>query len=206
MWHFRDEEENNTTINPFRPKSKFNPKGKDVSIELYLSRLEEEILALDTKLSYSNITKEEREALNSLRNDTSIIIKGADKGSAVVVWDRKDYIKEVNSQLMDNNVYEEVSGDIIGPLVKIVKYHLANVKLRGDISSETLKYFLVNNPKLGRFYLLPKIHKRLDGVPGRPVISNCGYFTENIPSFLDYHLQPLAKKVKSYLKDTNDFL
>ena len=32
MWHFRDEEENNTTINPFRPKSKFNPKGKDVSI------------------------------------------------------------------------------------------------------------------------------------------------------------------------------
>ena len=206
MWHFRDEEENNTTINPFRPKSKFNPKGKDVSIELYLSRLEEEILALDTKLSYSNITKGEREALNSLRNDTSIIIKGADKGSAVVVWDREDYLKEANSQLMDNNVYEEVSGDIIGPLVKIVKYHLANIKLRGDISSETLKYFLVNNPKLGRFYLLPKIHKRLDGVPGRPVISNCGYFTENISSFLDYHLQPLAKKVKSYLKDTNDFL
>ena len=50
------------------------------------------------------------------------------------------------------------------------------------------------------------IHIRLDGVPGRPVISNCGYLTENISSFLDYHLQPLAKKVKSYLKDTNDFL
>ena len=29
---------------------------------------------------------------------------------------------------MDNNVYEEVSGYIIGPLVKIVKYHLAKVK------------------------------------------------------------------------------
>ena len=105
MLHFRDEEESNTTINPFRSKSKFNPKGKDVSIELYLSPLEEEIL--DTKLTYSNITKEEREALNSLRNDTSIIIKGVDKGSAVVVWDREDYLKEANSQLMDNNVYEE---------------------------------------------------------------------------------------------------
>ena len=24
--------------------------------------------------------------------------------------------------------------------------------------------------------------------------------------FLDFHLQPIAKKVKSYIKDTNDFL
>ena len=40
----------------------------------------------------------------------------------------------------------------------------------------------------------------------RPVISNCGYYTENISSFLDFHLQPIAKKVKSYIKDTNDFL
>ena len=43
-------------------------------------------------------------------------------------------------------------------------------------------------------------------VPGRPVISNCGYYTEKISAFLDYHLQPLARKVKSYIKDTNDFL
>ena len=32
------------------------------------------------------------------------------------------------------------------------------------------------------------------------------HFTENIPSFLDFHLQPITKKVKSYVKDTNDFL
>ena len=57
-----------------------------------------------------------------------------------------------------------------------------------------------------RFYLLPKVHKRLYDVPGRPVISNCGFCTENISSFLDFHLQPLAQKVKSYIKDTNHFL
>ena len=38
------------------------------------------------------------------------------------------------------------------------------------------------------------------------MISNCGYYTENISSFLDYHLQPLAQKVKSYIPDTNNFL
>ena len=32
------------------------------------------------------------------------------------------------------------------------------------------------------------------------------HFTENIPSFLDFHLQPITEKVKSYVKDTNDFL
>ena len=46
----------------------------------------------------------------------------------------------------------------------------------------------------------------LHDVPGRPVISNCGYYTENISSFSDYHLQLLAQKVKSYIKDTNHFL
>ena len=41
---------------------------------------------------------------------------------------------------------------------------------------------------------------------GRPVISNCGYCTEKISSTLDYQVQPLAQKVKSYNKDTNHFL
>ena len=41
---------------------------------------------------------------------------------------------------------------------------------------------------------------------GRPVISNCGYCTEKISSTLDYQVQPLAQKVRSYNKDTNHFL
>ena len=43
-------------------------------------------------------------------------------------------------------------------------------------------------------------------MPGRPVISNCGYCTEKIYSTLDYQVQPLSQKVKSYIKDTNHFL
>ena len=193
-------------INPFRPKSKFHPKGKDASIEIYLSRLEEEILAIDTNLKYSNLKREERNAMYALRDDASIIIKGADKGSAVIVWDRKDYLLEAEKQLSDKNVYEELSGDIVSPLVNVVMYHLQKVKLRGDIDSKMMDYFIVPKPRIGRFYLLPKIHKRLHNVPGRPVISNCGFYTENISAFLDFHLQPLAKQVKSFIKDTNDFL
>ena len=43
-------------------------------------------------------------------------------------------------------------------------------------------------------------------VPGRPVISNCSFDTENISSFLDHHLIPLAQRAKSYIKDSNHFL
>ena len=43
-------------------------------------------------------------------------------------------------------------------------------------------------------------------MPGRPIILNWDCYTENIHSLLDYHLQPFAKKVKSYIKGTNHFL
>ena len=77
---------------------------------------------------------------------------------------------------------------------------------KGDISGNILDYFNVENHKFGRFYFLPKIHKRMYDIPGRPVISNCGFYPENISAFLDHQLKPIAMQVKSYKKDTNDFL
>ena len=119
LWHCW-KGESISISNPFKKKSTFNPKGKDAAIELYLSRLEEEIMATDTKLSYSNLTKEERLALSSLRDDTSIIIKEADKDSGVVVWDRKDYLKEAEKQFGDQETYQELLSDPVSPLISIV--------------------------------------------------------------------------------------
>ena len=39
--------------------------------------------------------EEERQAMQSLRDDSSIVIKEADKGSAVVVWNREDYLSKI---------------------------------------------------------------------------------------------------------------
>ena len=55
-------------------------------------------------------------------------------------------------------------------------------------------------------YLLPKVHKQIENVPGRPVISNCGTPTEKVSEFLDYHLKSTMQSAKSYIKDTSDFL
>ena len=55
-------------------------------------------------------------------------------------------------------------------------------------------------------YLLPKIHKRLSGVPGRPVITNCGMLTEKVSEFLAYQLKLVMQKSKSYIRDSRHFL
>ena len=157
------------------------------------------------KFRKTNLTRVERGAPFDLKNDKTIVIKGADKGSAVVVWDRDDYIQEAEKQLGDKEIYEEVSNDP-QPLIDTIHRALEKIRKRGDLSADNIKYFMVKDPKFARFYLLPKIHKRLENVPGRPVISNCGFYTENISAFLDFHLQPLTREVKSHIKDINDFL
>ena len=83
---------------------------------------------------------------------------------------------------------------------------LCNEKL---ITEKELKYFsfhFKNACCLEKMYLLPKIHKRLFDVLGRPVISNYGTPTEKVSEFLDHHLQPVMKRGRSYVKDTQDFL
>ena len=69
-------------------------------------------------------------------------------------------------QLDDESVYKELTGDVEGPFEKIIKTVLKKVRHRRDISSNTSDNFLVNSLKLGRFYLIPKMHKRLQSVPG----------------------------------------
>ena len=90
MWHFRNNEKP-FPYEKFRPRSTFNPRNKDTVIETYLSSLEERLLDIDiSSKRFNNLTKEERNALYNLREDPTIIIKGADEGSPVVVLDIED--------------------------------------------------------------------------------------------------------------------
>ena len=43
--------------------------------------------------------------------------------SAVVVWDREDYIKEAENQLGDTNIYDEVPNDA-KPLMNIILWKI----------------------------------------------------------------------------------
>ena len=72
------------------------------------------------------------------------------------------------------------------------------------IDQKTKQYLVQNDPRPGRFYILPKIHKLNN--PGRPIVSSNNHPTERISQFVDYYLKPLVCTVPSYVKDTTDFL
>jgi len=59
-----------------------------------------------------NLPRDEELAKANLKANKHIIIKPADKGSAVVVMNREDYIAEGVRQLSDQNFYKEVEKDL----------------------------------------------------------------------------------------------
>ena len=90
-----------------------------------------------------------------------MIIKGTDKGSWTVVWDREDYLTKPRNQLEDKELYQELKGNVESRLLKIIKSDSQNVRNRKNISDATFNYFLVYNSKLGinknrRKYILQK--------------------------------------------------
>ena len=94
------------------------PSKVDPTIEVYCSKLEERILAINTGgRNYSNFSVEEIKALRNLKNCMDIIIKEADKGSVVVVWDKKDYCREAYRHLNEVVVYEKLYEN---PLSKVL--------------------------------------------------------------------------------------
>ena len=69
----------------------------------------------------------------SLKDDKSIKIKGADKGEAVIVWNREDYLKEVGKELKDKEVHVEVPNK---PNALVFK-SLEKIRKCGYLSQET---------------------------------------------------------------------
>ena len=57
-----------------------------VTLEVFLSQVQNELFKLSqADIKYSNLSREEWNALRSLANDRNIIIKKADKGSYIVI-------------------------------------------------------------------------------------------------------------------------
>ena len=54
--------------------------------------------------THNNLTPAEKGALQELKERDDIIIKSADKGSAIVVMDKVDYLEEANRQLKDERI------------------------------------------------------------------------------------------------------
>ena len=154
----------------------------------------------------SNIMKSESEALKSLKSNKDIIIKKADKGSAVVIQNRTDYINGSLKQINDSNFYLEQKEDLTKAHTHKVQSLVQQMVTHKEISQKCADYLLIESPRTANFYLLPKIHKGKLPPPGRPIVSANDCPTEKISQLVDHFIQPLVPKLDSYICDSGHFL
>lgn len=60
-------------------------------------------------------------ALDTLRKNSSIVIKPADKGGGIVILNTMDYEKEVFRQLEDSEYYESIFSNPPGHISNLIK-------------------------------------------------------------------------------------
>ena len=97
------------------------------------------------------MTKGEYQAIKSLKHNSDIIIKPADKGSAIVILDKQSYIQEGQRQLNDTKFYEQIDSYHTGEVINRVNLHVHNMLQRGEISQKTCNYLTTNIDRTQQF-------------------------------------------------------
>ena len=143
----------------------------------------------DKKGHTCNITKEEWEAIKTLREDTFQVVLTADKGVALVVMDKSQYVDKCMALLNDTKVYKPCRGttkklhrDVQETLQQLNRDHRSS-----RLSWWSKNYYnkllpTGNSYPAPRFYGLPKIHKA--NCPMWPIVSACGTAMYQLAKFL----------------------
>ena len=151
----------------------------------------------------SNITREERRALEELRKDKSKIILTVDKGVSLVVMDKEEYISKAQA-LLDQPEYKSIPADPTtrykNKLISILK----SIKAEGGINEVTYRRLYPTGASSPKFYGLPKVHKQ--GMPLRPIVSSIGAVTYQTAKELSKILKPLVGKSPHHVHNNEDFL
>ena len=123
-----------------KPKSTFNPVGP-FQLETMFYSIEQDLHRLKYRQPRKkNLNKEEYQSIKSLKNNPDIIIKPADKGSAIAILNKDNYIAEGERQLQDEQFYEETHTDLTGEVIHRVNLFANNMLQRGQITEKTSSF------------------------------------------------------------------
>jgi len=94
-----------------------------------------------------NLSPEERSAMRSLKSNSNILIKPADKGGAVVLLDVESYRAEGLRQLHNTDYYRPISESSSRNTVSRINAILMRMKNRGFISYKQYSYLAADFPE-----------------------------------------------------------
>ena len=153
--------------------------------------------------SKPNISKDEHQAIQQLKKDTTRMVLTADKGVCLVVVDKEDYIKK-SEELLLKPAYKILPSDPTAKHKNKLITLLKSIKAQGEISENTYKRLYPTGACSPKYYGLPKVHKI--GIPLRPIVSSIGSVSYETAKELSKILEPLFGKTSYSVKNTKDFI
>ena len=189
-------------------RSKFIPINSNPNILAFEHVVHRDLAELEQRIHphWNNFSNQERSIITSLSKNKSIIIKPADKGGAIVILDKKDYLTEIKRQLSDNLSYKPLIKDPTEEFRFIIRIVVQEGLVSGYITDQIAKFLIKDYPRVPVFYILPKIHKPGFPPPGRPIVSGSNSILEPLAQYLNSFLLPAVLKSKSYISDTPDLI
>lgn len=155
---------------------------------------------------WNNLDNNKRQAIVTLANDPTIVIKPSDKCGSIVIMSTPDYEQACLSQLTDSNFYEEVHEDPNSMYAQNVAGIVTNLFKEGHIN-EFQYQKLTSCTRTPIFYGMPKMHKAYTNFPTlRPICSGTDSCTSKLSEYIDTFLKPAAQKTLSYVRDTTHFI
>ena len=130
-------------------------------------------------------------------------VLAADKGVAMVVMDRQDYINKAN-HLLNQSTYKVITKDPTNTIKNKLINILKGIKTKTGLGINTYKSMYPTGCVRPKFYGLPKIHK--PDTPLRPIVSSCGSVTYGVAKELAKILKPLVGKSPHHINSTQDFV
>ena len=137
----------------------------------------------------SNITREEFKALKELKEDKSGIILTTEKGVALVIMEKDEYIKKPE-EILNTETYKKIPADPTNKQKNRLINILKNIKAEGGLNEETYRRLYPTGAVSPKLYGLLKVHK--PGIPLRPIVSSTGTATYNTAKELSRILKPLV--------------
>ncbi|XP_077490912.1 uncharacterized protein LOC144101651 [Amblyomma americanum] len=160
---------------------------------------------LRSHLAISSLTRQEKEAVTSLRSNPDIVVLPADKGNATVLLDRSKYKEKMLLLLKDEGTYAKLARDPTAKVKKELQKLQADVFRMVPPQKRSLYYYLLcHNGSPPAIYGLPKIHK--PDVLLRPIVDFTRSPLPNLSNFLHRVICPLVGKRPTHIRNTQDFI
>ena len=148
----------------------------------------------------SVITPQLRAAATSLKNNSDIIIRKADKSTMYVILNRTEYISKINSILADRTKFKPIVKD---PTIRLKQSANKLISTLNAVKNSHQINKIIGDFTPGYIYGNVKTHKPNN--PLRPIISQCPTPTYKLAKTLNKIITPYIPNQYS-LQSTNDFI